>query len=230
MPLCRRARVAGGAGIAAASLLLKLSRLVHVSGDSLTAKVTAYGAGLGAASVPIILLARPDPRYTDLKHLTLVSLLYLATAGAIAGILLTWPIVRKLPDMFGEYRGWVVWLIYGAFFALALPLLTGLLLPVSLVFLNLQLGIIGFLDVPSSLLTSMFRAPLDAFVYGTLGIYTGMFAGALFWIGGFAIDRLSHSRNPVVQKYVPWAIALAVGITTLAFAVLAPVETVAKFG
>ena len=34
----------------------------------------------------------------------------------------------------------------------------------------------------------------------------------------------------VVHKYAPWAIALTVGLMSIAFAVLAPAEFVNKFG
>ena len=185
---------------------------------------------MGAASVPIALLARPDPRLTVPEHMSLAPTVYVAVAGAVAGILLTWPIVRKLPDMIGEHRGWVIWLIFGVGYALFLPFLTGVLLPFSVVFLNLQIGVIGLRDVPSEILASVFRAPLQSFVYGVLSLYTGMIAGILFGLGGFAMDELNHSQNALVHRYAPWAIALAVGTTTIAFAVLAPAETVAKFG
>ena len=210
--------------------MLRFSRLMRFNGDNLTAIITAYGAALGAASVPIALLARPDPRLHLPEHMSLAPTVYLAMAGAVAGMLLTWPIVRKLPEMVGEYRGWVTWLIFGVGYALFLPFVTGVLLPLSVVFLNVQIGIIALREVPSEILASAFRAPLQSFVYAVLSLYTGAIAGILFAIGGFAIDELGHSRNALVHRYVPWAIALAVGITTIAFANLAPASTVAKFG
>ena len=210
--------------------MLRLSRLVRLNGDNLTATITAFGAALGAASVPIALLARPDPRLTVPEHMTLAPTVYLSIAGAIAGALLTWPIVRKLPDMVGEHRGWVIWLIFGIFFGLFIPFMTGVLLPFAVVFLNVQLDVIRFRDVPTELLSSAFRAPLQAFVYGVLSIYTGAIAGIIFGVGGYAIDELGHSENALVHKYARWTIALAVGTLSIAFAVWAPASTVAKFG
>jgi len=210
--------------------MLRLSRLVRLRGDNLTATVTAYGAALGAAAVPIALLARPDPRLTVPEHMTLAPTVYLSIAGAIAGALLAWPIVRKLPDMVGEHRGWVVWLIFGIYFGLFIPFLTGVLLPFAVVFLDVQLGILGFREVPSAILASAFRAPLQSFVYGVLSLYTGAFAGIMFGIGGYAIDEFGHSENALVHKYARWTIALAVGASSIAFAVWAPASTVAKFG
>ena len=185
---------------------------------------------MGAATVPIALLARSDPRLTVPEHMALAPTVYLSIAGAIAGALLTWPIVRKLPDMVGEHRGWVIWLIFGIFFGLFIPFLTGVVLPFAVVFLNVHLDVIGFREVPAELLASGFRVPLQAFVYGVLSLYTGAIAGIVFGIGGYAIDEFGHSENALVHKYARWTIALAVGTMAIAFAVWAPASTVAKFG
>ena len=164
------------------------------------------------------------------EHMSAAPTFYLALAGAIAGILFTWPIVRRLSDIVGENRGWPIWLILAAGYALVVPFVTGMIMPFSVVFLNLHWGVIGFLEVPSQILNSTFRMPIEAFVYGTLSIYTGMIAGILFGVGGYAMDELSHSEKVAVHKYAPWAIALTVGLGIIAFAVLGPAETVAKFG
>ena len=196
----------------------------------MTAIITLYGAALGAASVPIAELARPDARLKIPEHISLVPTMYILIAGALAGVLLTWPIVRKLPEMVGEQRGWVIWLVFGVIYALFLPFLTGAFLQFSVVFLWVHTGFIDFGEIPREIVSAMFRVPLQAFVHGAVSLYTGMIAGILFGIGGYAIDELGHSPNALVHKYAPWGIALAVGTMTIAFGVWGPASTVAKFG
>jgi len=210
--------------------MVRLARLVRLNDNNLTATITAFAAALGAASVPIALLARPDPRLTVPEHMTLAPTVYLSITGALAAALLTWPVIRKLPEMVGGRRSWVIWLIFGVYFSLFTPLMTGVLLPFGVVFLNVQLDIIGFREVPSQLLASAFRAPLQAFIYGVLSLYTGAFVGIIFGVAGYAIDQLGHSENALIHKYAGWTIALAVGTLSIAFGVWAPASTVAKFG
>ena len=192
--------------------------------------LTAYGAALGAAAVPVALLAKPDPRLTVPEHMSMAPTFYLALAGALAGALLVWPVSRRLPDALGSQTGWLIWIILGVGYSLIVPFLSGILIPFSIVFLNAHVGLIEIWQIPGHLLNTVFRVPIEAFVYGTLAVYTGMIAGALFAVGGFAIEEISYSRNMFVHRYVPWAIALSVGLLSIAFAVLAPAEFVNKFG
>ena len=230
MSLLRGAGAAGGAGIAISRLQGRLSALLGSRDTNVAVALTAYGAALGAAAVPIALLAKPDPRLQVPEHMSAAPTFYLTLAGAIAGILIVWPVIRRLPDALGAHMGWLVWLVLGVGYAFLVPFLSGVIIPISIVFLNAHVGIIEFWQIPGQLLNSLFRMPIEAFIYGTLALYTGMIAGALFAVGGFAINEISYSRNMVVHKYVPWAIALTVGLMTIAFAVLAPAELVNKFG
>ena len=230
MSLLRGVGAAGGAGIAISRPLGRLSALLGSRDTNVAVALTAYAAALGAAAVPVALLAKPDPRLQVPEHMSAAPTFYLTLAGAIAAILIVWPVIRRLPDALGTQIGWFVWLVLGAGYALVVPFLSGGLIPFSVVFLNAHVGIIEIWQIPGQLLNSLFRMPIEAFIYGTLALYTGFIAGVLFAVGGFAINEMGYSRNMVVHKYAPWAIALTVGLMSIAFAVLAPAEFVNKFG
>lgn len=66
-----------------------------------------------------------------------------------------------------------MWLVLGIGYGLLLPPLTGALLPLSIVFINLTLGVIELGELPSEFLEALFRSPLNAIIYGSLAIVNG---------------------------------------------------------
>ena len=62
--------------------------------------------------------------------------------------------------------------------------MTGALVPMSLVFVNLSLDIIQPGEVFNQMVDAVIRAPLSIVVHGTLSLYTGLLAGALTEIAG----------------------------------------------
>ena len=164
------------------------------------------------------------------EHLALVPATFVSLVGAIAAILLTWPVVHQLSDGALRPQGLLMWLALGIGYGLLLPPLTGALLPLSVVFINLTLGVIELGELPSEFLEALFRSPLNAIIYGSLAIVNGLFAGVLFSSGAWLIDRLNTSSHPVISGRGPWAVVVLLGGTIIAIAAFGPPETLAQLG
>ena len=208
----------------------RISALLGDRDANVAVALTAYGAALGAAAVPVALIARPDPRLHVPEHLSATATFYVALAGALAGAAFVWPVMRRLPESMGGQIGPFAWLILTALFSLVVPFFSGMLIPFTVVLMNAQIGIIDYWNIPGQMLNSLFRMPIEAFVYGSLAIYTGFIAGVLFGVGGYVVNTLSYSKNEAVHRYAPWAISLTVGLFCVAFAIFGPPDLINRLG
>jgi Na+/citrate or Na+/malate symporter len=109
-----------------------------------------------------------------------------------------------------------------------LPFATGLLLPLSGVFIDLSQGIIGVGDIFSQALSALFRGPVNAIVSGALATFTGLFVGLLWGLGAWAIDRLNASRDPTLSRNATWAFTIALTVGMLLALAFFPEETLAR--
>ena len=196
---------------------------------TLEACVTIYAAALGGSAVLVYFMVRTEA-WEEPVHLALVPATFVSLFGAIAAVLLTWPVVHQLSDGAQKPQGLLLWLVFGIGYGLLLPPLTGAFLPMSVVFIDLSLGIIELGEVPSEFVDAMFRSPLNAILYGSLAIVNGLFAGALFSSGAWLIDRLNASAHPAISGRGPWAVAFLLGGTIIALAAFGPPETLARLG
>ena len=208
--------------------LLAAAQRSHGRRLRLAISLTLYGGALGAAVVLISLLTRTKP-WVEPEHLSFAPSVFLSLGGALAGILIVWPTTYWLGDSAGAPRGLLAWLAIGFGFGVLLPLLAGAFLPLSIVFVDLSLGIISASELFSRALDALFRAPLSL-VYGALGIFTGLLAGALFGTGAWVVDMVNASSNPVASRYGPWAIIILLGFIAVVIAVFGPPDTLAKLG
>ena len=107
---------------------------------------------------------------------------------------------------------------------------TGGLIPLNVVFITFAEDDIKLGELPSLVLEGAFQGIRSFFIEGALSIYTWFLAGALFGFGGWIIDKMNASPYPVASKYGTWIVALSLGLTIVAFAVLGPPETLRDFG
>ena len=147
-------------------------------------------------------------------------------AGALVAVLLTsWAIKRAA---YAQHP--LVWVALGVGFGIIVPFGTGALTPVSIVFLNLNLGVIAPGEILSGLVEAAFRAPQSAFSYGGMSLAPTALAAVLFAPGAWLIDTANRSRNVIVSRYGIWAIALALSFGFVTFAALGPPSTLVKLG
>ena len=196
----------------------------------LATSMALYGGALGAASILISLLNR-TPFGADPEHLRLIDSVFISLAGAIAGIAVALPLGYFMGGASGaKPSNLLLWWAVGLAFGLALPFVTGALVPLSLVFEDLSIGLIRPGQVFERVLDSVFRAPLNLFVNGALSMFTGLLAGAIFGTGGWVADMFNASRRPVAAKVGPWVVAIVLGSVAVVIAVFGSPDALAKLG
>ena len=102
--------------------------------------------------------------------------------------------------------------------------------PLSYWYYELYLGLAGPGDLLLRHLEVAVRAPIHALTLGALGLFTALYAGALFAVGGWLIDTANASANATVARYMPWAISLLLGGSAVGMAALASPDFLARFG
>ncbi len=192
----------------------------------LTSAVTLYSCALGAAAVLVSFLVRMNAP----QHMTPIPSMFFSLAGALAALLITWPSIYWIASGNEGPRSLWQWSVIGLVYGLLMPFLTGALLPLSAVFVELTIGTIKLGQLWSQSWNAVFQAPAYSFIHGTIGIFTGLLAGALLGIGGWVIDRINSISNPIARRYCPWAMSLILGSIVVGFAVFGSPETLARLG
>lgn len=196
---------------------------------TLTAALTLYGAALGAAAVLISLLVSSNPSKVP-THLPIVPSIYFALGGSLAAVILVFPIARWMSKRAILPRGIFTWLLWGFGFGILLPLLTGGLIPESMVLIQHHQGLIATQRLFSEMVDALFRGPLSVFVYGATSTFTGIVTGVIFSLGAWIIDKFNVSSNSLLSRFVPWIVVVLIGTMAIAVAVFGPAETLAKLG
>ena len=194
--------------------------------------VALYGGALGAAAVLVALVAHAKllPPLYEPEHLALLPSVFLSSAGVVAGALVAFLLASWVIKGAEYAQHPLVWVTFGVGFGIMVPFGTGALTPVSIVFLNLNLGVIAPGEILPGLVEAAFRAPQSAFSYGGINLAPTALAALLFAPGAWLIDTANGSRNVIVSRYGVWAIALALSFGFVAFAALGPPSTLVKLG
>ena len=194
--------------------------------------VAVYGAALGAFALIVSLVARtkPLPPNFEPQHLDPVIAIFLSLAGIAAGGLVAWTLTLWLVQRAEYPQSPFVWIGVGLGFAIIVPFLTGALAPVSIVFLNMAIGVSETPEVLSGLADSIFRVPRATFEYGALSLGPTAIAAVLFVVGTWIIDRANTYSNVRIAEYGTYAVAAALSAAAIGFATLAPPSTIVKLG
>lgn len=188
-----------------------------------------YGGSLGAASILINFLSRT--KYPDIPaHMSLAPTLLLSggafvVCAVLGGLIAYWSSTRE-----SELRNIIMWLLLGFGFGVLSPIITGGTLPLSLVLVDLEAGIVSMGEVPVRITNALFHMLRFAFTHGVFGLFTGLLAGALFGLGALLMSTLRESAGGAVARYGPYALAIALSILFYAIATLGPAPTLAKLG
>ena len=201
--------------------------------------VSIYGAAIGAAAILVNLLSHTEVLEIP-QHLPLGRSLLLGITGALAGVVITWPVAywiygsvrvfaRKKER---EARSIQFWIVLGITYGLVYSLVMGAyFLPTASDLMRFgdgeltlsELGI-KYLNVTAG------RWVVLAHVLGMRLLFTGIVAGLIFGPGAWAINRFSTSANPPTARYGSWALALGLAGAIIAAAAFAPEESLARFG
>ena len=190
--------------------------------------VTFLAASFGLAAVLVSFLVNTDPRL-DPAHLDFAPSAIFGGAGAVAAMAIAAPVSYRLGKV-GPPRSLWVCLGWGLALGLILPIVTGALLPSSVVVMDWNRELISAGRIPSELLSAQFRAPLNSFVFTSLNIFTGLLFGAVFGLGFWVINILVAASNLAVSRYGPWIFAFAFGAAAVLWSAYGPPDVLARLG
>ena len=188
-----------------------------------------YGGALGASSLLVNFLSRtkyPDiPEHMELAPTLLLSGGAFVVCAVLGGLIAYW---------FGQWdeplRYIIKWLAIGFGFGILSPIITGGTLPLTLIFVELEAGVLSMGEVPVRLTNALFHVPRFAFTHGVFGLFTGLLAGAIFGLGVLFISSLREYAGGPVARYGPYVLAVLLSIVFYAISTLADAPTLARFG
>lgn len=201
--------------------------------------MAVYGATIGGCAILVNFLSRTQ--FPDIpEHMGLGASLFFASAGALAGAIMTAPLAYwmygGLPTFsFTPYpkrgpRSVTAWTVLGFGYGLALPLILGILLPVWLRFFAFYGGAISMMTLVSSLIDltigSLYLAPLFGFEY----FFTSLVAGVLFGVGALLIDVFNSSKDRATAKYGSLSMAFGLSVLVVVLLVVVPETSLARLG
>ena len=200
----------------------------------LAINLALLGGVLGSAQFLINLLAQTEfPK--EPAHLALASSLIVSSRALVAGALLAAMFSSiATSDWAGQRadtaRTLFVWILLGVGYGILLPLVTGMLIPISGVFLALGSGFIAPDEALPAAVESIIRAPYAGLVQAGVGMITGLLAGVVFALGAWLIDAANASARLNMSRYGAYAIMAALSALIAAATALIPPATLAKLG
>lgn len=190
--------------------------------------VSLLAAGFGFAAVLVSFLVNTDAR-VEPAHLDFAPSVIFGSAGAVAAIALVAP-VSYMVGKWEPLRSLPACLGWGLALGLVLPIVTGALLPSSVVVMDWNRGLVSAGSIPSELLSAQFRAPMNSFVYTSLNVLTGLLFGVVFGLGFWVINTLVAASNLAVSRYGPWIFAFALGTAAVLWSAYGPSDVLARLG
>jgi uncharacterized membrane protein YvlD (DUF360 family) len=145
--------------------------------------------------------------------------------AALGGLIAYWFGQRDEPLRFV-----IKWLVIGFGFGVLSPIITGGTLPLTLVFVELEAGVLSVGEAPVRLVNALFHIPRFAFTHGVFGLFTGMLVGVLFCFGAMFISALREFTGGTLARYGPYVLAVLLSIIFYAISTLADAPTLARFG
>ena len=136
-----------------------------------------YGGSLGAASLLVNFLSRtkyPDiPEHMELAPTLLLSGGAFVVCAVLGGLIAYWFGQRDEP-----LRYIIKWLVIGFGFGVLSPIISGGTLPLTLILVEIEAGVLSVGEAPVRLVNALFHIPRFAFTHGVFGLFTGLLAGA----------------------------------------------------
>ena len=198
-----------------------------------------YGGTLGAAVILVNFLTRFED-FEVAQHLSFGASLLFGTGGALAGVAVAGPlaylIFGGLPKFYRSRhrrrpRSLMTWLTLGFGFGVMLPIVMGaVFLPTAQ---HVEGFLAGIVSVPGLLTKSVDLIGLFfsfAVILGFRLLVTGILAGGLFAVGGWAIDRLNLSEDPTTAKYGTWAMAAILSVAVMTVVALGSESFLGRLG
>ena len=191
-----------------------------------------YGGATGAAALIVTILARsaaasyPAPP----EHFSIWAYLVLSMGGIGIGATISGLLAYLIGQGTKRPRSIFLWLVLGFGFGILLPVLTGFTVPTTTVLLQIA----NSDTLPSgplqAIVDAVFQGIPFAFVYGTLGIFTGMLAGTLLGLGAWVIDMANSSDSTYISRYGSLVASITLSVAVVGLAAFGPASFLAKLG
>ena len=191
--------------------------------------VTLLGGSLGVAIQLVSILAATE-LWLDPKHLPLLLAAFLGGAGFVSGCIVAAPLAYFKTNKADHTGNILIWVGLGFVFAIATPLIIGVLSPFALVLFDLTGGRLSFGDAVQATINLMFRALVNAVIGGTTALFTGFMAGAIFGVSAWIIDLAHRSSYTAVSLYVSPSVAVVLSVLIVWVSQFGPPETLANLG
>lgn len=229
--------------------------LMRVMQKRFSWSLTLFAALLAAGAAVVSSIYSPGIDQ-DPQRLSGSAAAFQILGAAISTALVMRPLTHWIGGRAEESRILVLWLFFGLAFGIGTAFLTGAILPMSAAISINMAGFNSLGTLIDDLIDSLFRAPLSAFQYGVLALYSAFVVGIIYGVGGWAIDMFNRMAYPYQQPdpwveaigdwmpfvkrrvvasaswlsaAAPWIIAIGVGGAVFALALFGPIEFLARF-
>ena len=206
----------------------------------LSLSIGVFGGVLGGAVILVNLLTRFElPHINIPEHPPFSDALVLSFPGFIAGLLITGPVAYWLfgppsvlhPTRLRPSHNFAMWFGVGFVYSLVLSsILGGLFLPFSFLFREFLRGTVSVPGLLNEWVDLGIAWPFQALVLGVQLMFTSMFAGGIFGVGAWVIDRFNASRNASTAKYGTIVMAVILSIIVAVLVAVVPETTLVRLG
>ena len=164
-------------------------------------------------------------RWEDPIHMSWLPSTCLGIAAFLAGVLLTFVLVKVIIGEGYLDRNIFIWIFIGILYGIFIPFVTGLLLPMGMFVMNVSIGVIELNKAFYFFLDAIVLAPTNAFTHGIFGVISGLVCGMCLPITLWLMD--------IIQRFGPrwqFGLGIAFSVFMIGFSKFAPPPFLANFG
>ena len=129
-------------------------------------------------------------RWEDPVHMSGLPTLCLGVAAFLAGVFLTYVLVKVIIGEGDLNRNLFIWIFVGLLYGIFIPFVTGLLLPMGMFVMNVSIGVIELNKAFFFFLDAIVLAPTNAFTHGIFGVISGLICGMLLAFALWLMDKI----------------------------------------
>ena len=164
-------------------------------------------------------------RWEDPIHMSWLPTVCLGVAAFLAGVLLTYVLVKVIIGEGYLNRNIFLWIFIGLLYGIFIPFITGLLLPMGMFVMNVSIGVIELNKAFFFFLDAIVLAPTNAFTHGIFGVISGLMCGMYLALALWFMDRIRRIGSQ-------WQLVMGIlfSLFIIIFSKFAPPPFLANFG
>ena len=129
-------------------------------------------------------------RWEDPVHMSGLPTLCLGVAAFLAGVFITYVLVKVIIGEGYLNRNLFIWIFVGLLYGIFIPFVTGLLLPMGMFVMNVCIGVIELNKAFFFFLDAIVLAPTNAFTHGIFGVISGLICGMFLAFCLWFMDKI----------------------------------------